>query len=98
VVIATDNMGGTNGASIDVYENKAPIITLTSPLANNGINPKYIVGGNMTVSANVMDYDGTITKVEISKGITTTGMVTLTAAPYTTTFTNLPAHTITMVA
>lgn len=91
VVIATDNNGGTNGASIDVYENKAPIITLTSPLASNGINPTYVVGGSMTVSANVMDYDGTITKVEILNGITTTGMVTLTAAPYTTTFTNLPA-------
>jgi chitodextrinase len=91
VVVATDNQGGVNGASIDIVENSSPVVTITSPIPVNGINPKYVVGGSMTVSANVSDSDGSISKVEFTRGGTTTGMVTLTAAPFTATFTNLPA-------
>jgi chitodextrinase len=91
VVVATDNQGGVNGASIDVAENKLPYIQVTSPVVVNSINPKYVVGGTITVAASIGDYDGTITKVEVFKGITNAGMVTLTAAPYSVNFTNLPA-------
>jgi chitodextrinase len=91
VVVATDNQNGVNGADINVTENRLPTITITSPVAVNGINPKYKVGGSITIAANIADQDGTITKVEFTKGGTTTGMVTLTAAPYTATFNNLPA-------
>ena len=90
VVKATDNQGGVNGVSIDVLENKAPIITITSPLPQyNNSNIVYVVGGSLTVAATATDNDGTVTKVEISRGGGNT--VTLTAAPYTATFTNLPA-------
>lgn len=91
VVVATDNEGGVSGASIDVLENRLPVVTITAPVAVGGINPTYVVGGSVTVSANVTDNDGTITKVEFTQGNTGTGLVTKTAAPYTARFTNLPA-------
>lgn len=91
IVKATDNQGAVTVQTIDVAENRLPVIAVTSPVAVNGINPKYLVGGAITVSANVTDQDGTISKVEITRGTTNTGLVTLTAAPYTTTYTNLPA-------
>jgi len=90
VVKATDNKGGVNGASIDVIENRAPVITVTSPLPTNGVLPKYIPGTSMNVSANVTDNDGTVAKVVIT--LPKTGeSYTLTSAPYTATFNNLPA-------
>jgi len=73
-----------------IYYNAAPVITVTAPLPVNGINPKYLVGGSMTVSANVTDSDGSITKVEFSQGNNPT-IVTDVTAPYSATFTNLPA-------
>ncbi len=91
IVKATDNQGAVTVQTIDVAENRLPVIAVTSPVAVNGINPKYLVGGAITVSANVTDQDGTISKVEITRGTTNTGLVTLTAAPYTTTYNNLPA-------
>ena len=91
IVKATDNTGAVTVQTIDVTENRLPVISVTSPVAVNGINPKYLVGGAITVSANVTDQDGTISKVEITRGSTNTGLVTLTAAPFTTTYSNLPA-------
>lgn len=92
----TDDKGQTAVSSvvnftISTGQNQLPVVTITSPVAVSGIQPKYLVGGSITVSANVSDPDGTITKVEFTKGGTTTGMVIKTTAPYTTTFTNLPA-------
>ncbi|MDB5257883.1 MAG: hypothetical protein JWM14_2578 [Chitinophagaceae bacterium] len=90
VVKATDNKGGVNGATIDVIENKAPLVTVTAPLpkySNNNI--VYVVGSTITVSANATDADGTIAKVEISQGAN--APVVKTAAPYTATFASLPA-------
>ncbi len=90
VVKATDNQGGVNGASIDVVENKAPNISIIAPLPQyNNNNIVYLVGGTLTVSAHASDIDGSITKVEISQG--TNAPVVLTNAPYTATFSNLPA-------
>ena len=89
-----DNLGLASDVAYNnfsVIGNQLPVITITSPLPVNGINPKYLVGGSITVSANVTDSDGTIVKVEFTQGGTTTGQITTTAAPYTATFTNLPA-------
>lgn len=88
---AIDNLGtGTVSPAIAVTINGAPVIAITAPLPSAGIQPKYLVGGSRTVSANVTDTDGTITKVEFTHG-SNLGLVTKTAAPYTATFTNLPA-------
>ena len=90
VVKATDNKGGINGAAIDVIENKAPVVTVTAPLPKyNNSSIIYVVGSTITVTANVTDADGTIAKVEISQGAN--APVVKTAAPYTASFTNLPA-------
>jgi len=89
LVKATDNNGGINGASIDVTESKAPLLTITSPLPKyNNSSVVYTVGSSLTVSANATDADG-IAKVEISLG--SNAPVVKTAAPYTVAFTNLPA-------
>jgi chitodextrinase len=90
LVKATDNKGGVYIASIDVPENRTPAITVTSPLPTNGILPKYIPGTSMTVSANITDIDGSVAQVVIA--LPKTGQsFTLTGAPYSATFTNLPA-------
>ena len=71
-------------------ENKLPVVTITAPLPKyNNSNIVYVVGSTVTVSANATDADGTITKVEISQGAN--APVVKTAAPYTATFTSLPA-------
>ncbi len=90
IVKATDNQGAVNAASIDVFENKSPVVTVTAPLPKyNNNNIVYLVGGTITVTANATDADGSIAKVEISQGAN--APVVKTAAPYTATFTNLPA-------
>ncbi len=67
-----------------------PVITITSPIpVFNNNNAIYLVGGSLKISATVADAGAIVTKVEISRGGGNT--VTLTAAPYTTTFSNLPA-------
>lgn len=90
VVRATDNKGAVTTASINVTENKAPVVTVTAPLPKyNNNNIVYLVGSTITVSATATDSDGSIAKVEISQGAN--APVVLTAAPYSATFTNLPA-------
>ncbi|MBC7488055.1 MAG: T9SS type A sorting domain-containing protein, partial [Cytophagaceae bacterium] len=90
IVKATDNKGGVNGATIDVIENKAPVVTVTAPLPKyNNSNIVYVQGTSITVTANATDADGSIAKVEISQGAN--APIVKTAAPYTATFASLPA-------
>lgn len=88
---AYDNEGlSTVSTAINVVvtaSNTAPQISVTAPLAVNGINPKYLVGGSQTVSANVTD-DVAVEKVVftlVKSGVTVTDY----NAPYTATFSNL---------
>lgn len=85
-----DNGKASLPKSIQINYNSAPAITVTSPVPFPGNNnATYVVGGSLTVAANIVDPDGGVVKVEISRGGGNT--VTLTAAPYTATFANLPA-------
>jgi chitodextrinase len=85
-----DNGKASAAKSVQINYNAAPAITVTSPIPFAGNNnATYLVGGSLTISADVTDPDGGVVKVEISRGGGNT--VTLTAAPYTATFANLPA-------
>lgn len=90
IVKATDNQGAVTVQTIDVAENRLPVIAVTAPLAVNGINPKYKVGYPVTVSANVSDQDGTIKKVVFTLPKTGETIVD-SILPYSVTFANLPA-------
>jgi hypothetical protein len=75
---------------ITVTYDDLPVVTITAPLpkyTNNTI--VYLVGGSLTVAANVSDDDGTITRVVFS--VDGGNAVTVTSAPYAVTFNNLPA-------
>jgi M6 family metalloprotease-like protein len=81
---------GSASKSVTINYNRPPVITVTAPLPKfNNSSIVYIVGSTITVSANATDADGTIAKVEISQGAN--APVVKTTAPYTATFTNLPA-------
>lgn len=76
--------------SVTINYNNAPTVVVTAPLPKyNNSNIVYVPGTSITVSANAADSDGSIAKVEISLGANAP-VVKLTA-PYTATFTNLPA-------
>lgn len=64
---ATDNVNATatsSAISITISGNAAPTVTLTGP-ANNA---NFLVGANVTISANASDADGTVSKVEFYDG------------------------------
>jgi len=65
---ATDNIGATTTSTaiaITVSSaNVAPAVSITSPV-NNG---SFAVGSTVTINANATDSDGTISKVEFSRG------------------------------
>jgi RHS repeat-associated protein len=93
--IATDNYGAaTTSAAVAVISNAPPTVSIASP-ANNAV---VAAPGSFTLSADATDSDGTIAKVDYYNGATLIGSAT--AAPYSVTWTNVPAgiHTITAQA
>lgn len=75
-----DDYGNPDGSG-----NKAPVVEISSPASDT----TFDAPADITVSANVSDEDGTISKVEFYNGNTLAG--TLTAAPYAYTFKGLIA-------
>ena len=93
--IATDNNGVTTtskAVSINVVSNPPPSVAITSPIAN----AQFKAPTNIVIAANATDADGTITKVVFYNG--TTLLATVTAAPYTFTWTNVPVGTYSLTA
>jgi RHS repeat-associated protein len=90
---ATDNQGisKTSGA-ITVIADTSPDVAIAAPLNNTA----YAVGSNVTIDANVSDPDGSITKVQFFRGSTV--LATLTAPPFTTTWSNAAKGTFTLTA
>ncbi len=96
-VRATDSLGGVTTSAartITVNANQGPVVTLTSPTANQVLPAPATI----TLSANASDIDGSIAKVEFYNGATLIG--TATTAPYTATWSNVPsgAYSLTTVA
>jgi RHS repeat-associated protein len=95
--VATDNQNvTTTSAPVNVTVlNTAPTISITSPVA--GAN--FTAPANIVISATALDAEGGIQKVEFFHGGTNL-IVSLTAAPYSITWTGVPAgaYSLTVVA
>jgi len=78
----------------EVVTNIAPTVSITSP-TNNGT---YSTPVNIGLAANASDSDGTISKVEFFIGTNTTPIGTDVTAPYSYTWSNVPAGTYTITA
>ena len=93
VAKAIDNRGATvTSAAVIVNVNAAPAVNITSP-ANNAV---FNAPGNITITTNAADSDGSITKVEFYNGSTL--LSTVTAAPYTFNWNNVAAGQYTLRA
>jgi len=80
---ATDNQGISNAAgAISVTVNTPPTVNVTAP----AVNATYMAPATINVAADVVDIDGSITKVQFYHGNTL--IDTVTAPPYNVTWTN----------
>ena len=93
--VATDdrNATATAVATVNVVNNTSPTVSITSP-ASGGT---FSAPASITITANASDADGSIQKVEIFHGGTNL-IATLTAAPYSFTWTGVPQGTYTLTA
>ncbi|HVF51360.1 MAG TPA: Ig-like domain-containing protein [Pyrinomonadaceae bacterium] len=91
--VATDNAGATGASSaVSIIVNAPPTVSVTSP--TNG--KTFAAPTNVTVAANVMDSDGSISKVEFFRGSTKLGEDT--SAPYSYTLSNVSAGSYALTA
>lgn len=79
-------------APVDILVNAPPAISLTNPTANAVVHAP----GSLTLTANASDTDGTIAMVEFYNGATL--ISTATSAPYSVTWSNIPAGTYSLTA
>jgi RHS repeat-associated protein len=91
-VAADDRGGSTTSTPLSVIVNAPPTIALTSP-ANNS---SFKAPASISISANAGDSDGNVTSVAFYYGDTL--ITTLTAAPYTFTWTGVPQGTYALTA
>jgi hypothetical protein len=94
---ATDNAGASRTSSavsitVNSAVNNPPTVGITSPFSG----ATFIAPANVTVSASASDLDGTIAKVEFFAGSTLIGTDTL--APYSVTWSSVPAGTYSLTA
>ena len=96
--VATDN-GGASTTSVAVTvtvaapsANQPPTVGLTAPVAG----ASYTEPAGITVSATAADADGTVAKVEFFAGTTSLGVDYV--APYSVTWSSVPAGTYTFTA
>lgn len=90
---ATDNSGAVaTSAVVNLNVNVAPTISLTAP-ANQAV---YTAPARITLAATAADRDGTVAKVTFYAGATLLG--TDTVAPYSFTWSNVPAGTYALTA
>jgi photosystem II stability/assembly factor-like uncharacterized protein len=92
---AYDNLGANASASITISvkaPNQSPLISITSPANNASFTAPALIG----ITTSVSDPDGTISKVEFYNGSTLLG--TVTASPYSYSWSNVAAGNYTIVA
>ena len=92
---AIDSKGATATsaiATVHVKANVAPSVSLTAP-ANNS---SYTAPAAINLAATASDTDGTVAKVEFYQGATR--LATVTTAPYTYAWTNVPGGTYSLTA
>jgi parallel beta-helix repeat protein len=92
---ATDNndlVTTSDAVTITVLQNQAPAVVITSPVTNTS----YAAPATINMSASASDTDGTIKKVDFYNG--TTLLHTEYSAPYTYSWSNVPAGNYTIIA
>jgi hypothetical protein len=90
---ATDNLGAvTTSNVVSISVNAKPSVSLTTPANGTSFNAPALVSINATAA----DSDGTISKVEFFNG--TTLISTVTASPFSFTWSYVPAGTYTLSA
>jgi hypothetical protein len=94
---ATDNRGAvTTSVAVNIIVNPIPNVfpkvSITSP-ANGAV---YTAGNSVLITANALDSDGSVAKVEFYNGSTKLGEST--AAPYSYTITNISSGSYTLTA
>ena len=87
--VASDAVSFSNSNSSD---NKAPVVTITSP-ANN---TTYTAPATITINATATDSDGTVSSVKFYNG--STYLKTDFTSPYSYTISNLPSGTYSLTA
>ncbi len=92
---ATDNAGALTtsspiNVSVNPVPNVPPTVSLSSPIST------FSAPASITLNANAADSDGTVASVAFYNGATLLG--TVTAAPYTYTWTNVPAGSYSLTA
>jgi RHS repeat-associated protein len=91
--VATDNSGATtSSAPVSVRVNAAPTVSLTNPSGGATFNAP----ASINIAATALDADGTIAKVEFYRNGTL--ITTLTAAPYSFTWSGVPQGSYTLTA
>lgn len=91
--IATDDLGAKSTVkSALVYVAVPPTVSLVTPAAASRFSPP----ASIPITANASDSDGSIAKVEFLNG--TQVIATVTAAPYTFTWNNVPIGNYTLFA
>jgi len=93
---AYDNGGAsaTSTAITVTVTNQAPSIAITAP-ANNAT---YTAPAAVNFTVNASDADGTVSKVEYYSGSSTTPFATVTASPFSYSWTNVAAGTYSITA
>lgn len=95
--VATDNLGAaTTSAAVSVTADAVPTVSLNSPLAN----AVSVAPGSFTLTASTASTTSTITKVDFyaNNGTSNTLIGTATAAPYSFTWSNVPAGSYSLTA
>jgi len=91
--VATDNRGtSTTSSPVNVFVNKAPTVSITSPANGSTFNQ----GDQITIEATAADEDGTIAQVEFFDGTTSLGVDD--SAPYSTVVQNANGGVYNVVA
>lgn len=80
------------GVEVTVAENQAPSVSLVSPASG----ASYAAPAAIALAATAADSDGSIARVDFFAGSTPIGSAT--SAPYTATWTNVPAGSYTLTA
>lgn len=80
------------GVEVTVSENQAPVVALVSPASG----ASYAAPAAIALAATAADADGSIARVDFFAGSTPIGSVT--SAPYTASWTNVPAGSYTLTA
>jgi RHS repeat-associated protein len=90
---ATDNLGATTiSNAVNVTVNAPPAVSITSPV--NGAS--FTAPGNITITANATDSDGSISRVDFYQGTILIGSAT--SSPYTMSWNNVAAGSYSLTA